>query len=170
MIDKKKLPMVAFLWVAFLLVGFPVPSSHGEEYPDPGKFSGPDACGNECHKEEVAIWKETRHALTFNEMETSDKGKEIAGKMGVKRPKTDDACAFCHFTRMMVDGKAQVMAGPTCESCHGAGRDWIKTHGDYGGKDVKKADETPAHKAQRLEQSLKDGLIPPKDLYLWVRN
>ncbi|MBF0131212.1 MAG: hypothetical protein HQL75_01325 [Magnetococcales bacterium] len=170
MIEKMMLKWPVFLCTLFLFIGLPWVSSHGEEYPDPAKFSGPDACGSECHKEEVAIWKETRHALTFKEMETSEKGKEIAGKMGVKRPKTADECAFCHFTRMMVDAKVQVTAGPTCESCHGAGRDWIKTHGDYGGKEVKKADETPEHKAQRLEQSLKAGLIPPKDLYLWVRN
>ncbi|MBF0144789.1 MAG: hypothetical protein HQL84_02190 [Magnetococcales bacterium] len=156
------------LWVVILMLGVGV--SMAGEYPDPAKFSGPDACGSECHKGEVAVWKETRHALTFKEMETSEKGREIAEKMGVKRPKTADECAFCHFTRMVVDGKVQVTAGPTCESCHGAGRDWIKIHGDYGGKDVKKEDEKPEHKAQRLEQSLKGGLIPPKDLYLWVRN
>ncbi|MBF0346383.1 MAG: hypothetical protein HQL81_01835 [Magnetococcales bacterium] len=159
---------VKLLWVVILMLGVGV--SMAGEYPDPAKFSGPDACGSECHKGEVAVWKETRHALTFKEMETSEKGREIAEKMGVKRPKTADECAFCHFTRMVVDGKVQVTAGPTCESCHGAGRDWIKIHGDYGGKDVKKEDEKPEHKAQRLEQSLKGGLIPPKDLYLWVRN
>ncbi|MBF0107896.1 MAG: hypothetical protein HQL76_01795 [Magnetococcales bacterium] len=157
-------------WVLMVLVGVWAVEGFGGEFPDPAKFSGPDACGNECHKEEVAIWKETRHALTFKEMETSEKGKEIAGKMAVTRPKNADECAFCHFTRMVVDNKTQVTAGPTCESCHGAGRDWIKIHGDYGGKEVKKGDETPEHKAMRLEQSAKGGLIPPGDLYLWVRN
>lgn len=170
MIEKLRVAVFVVVSTVFLVMGVPISPTWAGDFPDPALFSGPDACGSECHKEEVAVWKETRHALTFKEMETSDKGKEIAEKMGVKRPKTAEECAGCHFTRMVVDSKVQVSAGPTCESCHGAGRDWIKTHGDYGGKDVKKADETPEHKAKRLEQSEKAGLIPPKNLFLWTRN
>jgi len=41
----------------------------------------------------------------------------------------------------------------------------LKVHSDYGGQDVKKDQETPAHKAERIAAVTKAGMIRPADLY-----
>ena len=56
-------------------------------------------------------------------------------------------------------------AGITCESCHGAGKDWIKLHSDYGGKGATKDSESAAHKAERYANSEAAGMIRPSLLY-----
>jgi len=83
-------------------------------------------------------------------MPRKKKAKEIAGKMGIKRMKKDSACLTCHFTSGFKKGKIKAIAGISCESCHSPAKDWIKIHGNYGGKKVTKKMETPEHKTKRL--------------------
>ncbi len=136
---------------------------------DPGKIVGADECG-ECHKKEVEAWRGTRHHKTFNELSRTKEAKAIAKKMGLKRIKKESDCVKCHFTQREVKGKLKSVSGVACESCHGAARDWIKVHSDYGGKDIKKEQETPAHKEQRLSKAAAGGMIPPRDLYRVANN
>jgi len=141
------------------------PSSPAQELRrDPAKVKGPDACG-ECHKSSVSVWKLTHHATTFKELPRRKKAKEITGALGIKRIKAESDCLSCHFTSALVDGKVKPVAGITCESCHGAGADWIKGHGDYGGKDVTRENETAAHREARLAQADAAGMIRPSRLY-----
>jgi hypothetical protein len=63
----------------------------------------------------------------------------------------------------------RVVSGVSCESCHGAAADWLATHADYGGEHVTKAMETPAHRQQRVEQSIAAGMNNPHNLYLIAR-
>ncbi len=130
---------------------------------------GPDECG-ECHKAEVHVWRETRHAKTFHLLTRKKQTKEIAGNMGIKRVKRAEACVSCHFTSGYRKNKVKAIAGISCESCHGPAKDWLKVHGDYGGKNVTREQETPKHKAKRVAAIKDSGMIRPKDLYRLASN
>ena len=136
---------------------------------DPHKVKGPDACG-ECHKSSVAVWKASTHAKTFKALPRSKKAKAIAKKMGIRRIKAKSDCLTCHFTTAMKKKKIKPIAGITCESCHGAGADWIKLHSDFGGKGVTKESETPAHKKERFAKSEAAGMIRPIKIYEVANN
>jgi hypothetical protein len=136
---------------------------------DPAKVMGPDACG-ECHKSSVAAWKGSHHFSTFKTLPRLKAARAIADKMGVKRIKAGSDCLSCHFTSAIVGGKPKPIAGITCESCHGAGRDWIKVHSDFGGKGVKAENEDPAHKTERYAKSVAAGMTRPGDLYSVAKN
>ncbi|MDP6829983.1 MAG: cytochrome c family protein [Alphaproteobacteria bacterium] len=136
---------------------------------DPAKVMGPDACG-ECHKSSIEFWKGSHHFSTFKALPRKKEARSIADKMGLKRIKAGSDCLSCHFTSAMVKGKVKPIAGITCESCHGAGRDWIKVHSDFGGKDVKAENETAAHKAERYAKSEAAGMIRPSKLYKVAQN
>jgi hypothetical protein len=136
---------------------------------DPAKVMGPDACG-ECHKSSVAAWKGSHHFATFKTLPRMKEARAIANKMGIKRIKSGSDCLSCHFTSAMVGGKAKPIAGITCESCHGAGRDWIKVHSDFGGKGIKAENEDPAHRTERYAKSVAAGMIRPGNLYSVAKN
>jgi hypothetical protein len=136
--------------------------------PDPAKVQGPEACG-ECHKQEVEAWKLTHHFATFNDMHRTDEAKAIAEKMGIKRIKSESLCLNCHYTeKAAADGPA-VIAGVACESCHGAAKDWINVHNDYG-KGFKKETEPADHKAMRVAASVAHGMLKPDNVYAVAEN
>lgn len=136
---------------------------------DHSKIMGADECG-ECHKDEVKVWRKTKHYRTFNELARRDKAKEIAEKMGVKRIKKDSACMNCHFLNKEEGGELTPMSGIACESCHTPAKDWIKVHNDFGGKDVKKEDETPENREKRLAAIERTTMIRPRDVYELTQN
>jgi hypothetical protein len=70
----------------------------------------------------------------------------------------------------MVDGQSQVIAGISCESCHGAARGWMDVHNDYGGKGVTKATETAEHREARHANAAAAGMIYPENLYAVAAN
>ena len=153
-----------FLVCAMALAVAPHAVSSQEMRLDPAAVVGPDACG-ECHKSSVAAWSPTHHSTTFKSLPRSAKAKEITGNLGIKRIKAESDCLTCHFTSGMKGDKVKPIAGISCESCHGAGRDWIKVHSDYGGKDVTRESETAEHRDQRIAESEAAGMIRPERLY-----
>jgi hypothetical protein len=62
-----------------------------------------------------------------------------------------------------------VVAGVSCESCHGAAKDWIAIHADYGGPTATKATESAEHRAERTKASITAGMNNPHNLYLVAR-
>ena len=90
--------------------------------------------------------------------------------MGIKSVKRGSDCLTCHFTSKIVDGKEKAISGISCESCHGPALEWVKIHGDYGGKNVKKEQETPEHKAERLAKIEAAMMIRPENLYRVAEN
>lgn len=136
---------------------------------DHSKIMGANECG-ECHKDELEVWRNTKHYKTFNELARRDNAKKIAKKMGVKRIKKDSTCMNCHFLNKEEAGELTPISGIACESCHTPAKDWIKLHNDFGGKDVKKANETPEHKQQRLQAIEKTSMIRPRDMYQLAEN
>jgi hypothetical protein len=134
---------------------------------DPAKIVGPNACA-ECHKQEVEAWKGTHHFKTFREMPRNAEANEIAEKMGVRRVKSDSLCLNCHFTVQEKNNREEPVAGISCESCHSAGRDWIKVHSGFSGK--KEKTETRAEEAARWKLADSKGMIRPHALYQLAKN
>ena len=71
---------------------------------DPANVKGPSACG-ECHENSVKAWRGSHHFSTFKAMPRSDKAREIADKLGIKRVKSESDCLSCHFTSAVEEGK-----------------------------------------------------------------
>lgn len=169
--NKMNLVTNSFRAVLFIMVylGYIQSTNSNELKRDPSEIRGPDACG-ECHKKSVEIWKTTHHATTFQNLPRSDRAKEIAKAMGIRRIKNESDCLSCHFTSAEADEKVKPIAGITCESCHGAGKNWIDVHSDFGGKGVTAENEDPDHKTVRYETSVAAGFIRPTDLYKVAEN
>lgn len=129
---------------------------------DPAKVAGPNACA-ECHKQEVEAWKGTHHFKTFREMPRNAEANKIAERMGVRRIRSESLCLSCHYTVQQRDDKAEPIAGVSCESCHAAGKDWIKIHSSYSGKTAQT--ETKAEKEKRWKIADSKGMIRPRAIY-----
>lgn len=134
----------------------------------PRAVQGPNACV-ECHKEEGELWKNTHHHTTFRNMPRSKEARAISRKMGIRRLKTESLCLNCHFTAQNVRGKSKVVAGISCESCHGAGRRYIEIHSGFSGKSDKKL-ESKAEQKRRWAKSDSGGMIRPSALYKVAKN
>ncbi|WP_244534590.1 cytochrome c family protein [Hyphomicrobium sp. CS1GBMeth3] len=134
---------------------------------DTAKIMGPNACA-ECHKQETEAWKSTHHFKTYRAMPRDAKANEIAKKMGVRRIKSESLCVNCHFTLQNKNNKEQFVAGVSCESCHGAGQDWIKVHSEFSGKTI--LFETKAEAQARWKLADAKGMIRPRAFYQLAKN
>ncbi|MFA6960565.1 MAG: cytochrome c family protein [Opitutaceae bacterium] len=130
---------------------------------DPSKVKGAESCG-ECHKYEVEAWKLTHHFSTFNDMHRTPEAREIAEKLGIKRIKSESLCLDCHYTSKVIDNEAQVIAGISCESCHGAASEWMDVHNDFG-KGFTKETEPAEHRTARRAKAASLGMLYPENLY-----
>jgi len=66
------------------------------------------------------------------------------------------------------ESNKQPIAGISCESCHSAGEDWIKIHGQFSGKTEKT--ETKAEEGARWKLAESKGMIRPSSLYRLAKN
>ena len=133
----------------------------------------PERCG-ECHAAELEVWTATEHATGFDTLHRRDRAKEIYRNLDLRLIKrgtdeTTPACLSCHYTPVLRRDQLRAGAGVTCESCHGAARDWVSLHNSYG---VAEADfqraallETPEHRMRRIADSQAAGMRRPSDLY-----
>ncbi len=88
-----------------------------------------------CHQkpdkgEQYKIWQESKHSKAFETLGTPA-AKEQAAKLGISDPQTSGKCLKCHstaynFTEEKVTEAIAVEEGISCESCHGAGKDYMK--------------------------------------------
>jgi Cytochrome c554 and c-prime len=163
-------------WMTALFTGLFATATAGADEPmavgptpnDPAKIVSAEACAK-CHQAEVQQWMHTPHFATFDSLHRKPEAKQIADRLGLKSIKRNDTCINCHYTSQNEDGRARVVAGVSCESCHGAAADWVAIHNDYGGPNVAKAGETPEHRQQRLETSIARGMNNPHNVYLIAR-
>lgn len=130
---------------------------------DPAAIVTAESCG-ECHISEAAVWKKTPHATGFKTLHRKESASEIAERMGFTLIKRDSLCLSCHYTAQEEDGQLRAVSGVSCESCHGAGRDWIDVHNNYG-KGFDHKTEPPEHRRKRIEESRAAGMRRPSDLY-----
>ncbi len=125
-------------------------------------------CG-ECHNLEYEVWTETKHATGFDELHRSEQAQAILDRMEFRLSKRESLCLKCHYTANIKRDQVQAIAGVSCESCHGAARDWVNLHQDYGG--ATHETETAEHKAMRVAQSVEGGMLrPSSDLYAVAAN
>ena len=118
-------------------------------------------CG-ECHALEYDTWKETPHSTGFDTMHRSKSAQSILERMDFRLAKRESLCLRCHYTATQPGEQAKAIAGVSCESCHGAARDWEAVHNDYGpGADH--ATESAEHKMQRIQASIDGGMLRPSD-------
>lgn len=143
-------------------------SSKGPMIPDAAKIVGSDECAK-CHENEVKQWQQTPHFATFDELHRKPRAKEIADKLGVSSIKRNQVCTQCHYTLQTQEGRERVVAGVSCESCHGGALSWLKLHADYGGEKFTRDMETPAHREKRVADSIAQGMNNPHNVYLIAR-
>jgi Cytochrome c554 and c-prime len=155
---------VLALYGLLMIVGF---ATNGALASDPAKIVGPNACA-ECHKQEAEAWKGSHHFTTFREMPRRKEANDIAEKMGVQRIRSESLCLSCHYTVQQKETRKQAIAGISCESCHGAGEDWIKVHSQFSGKTEKT--ETKAEAETRWKLAESKGMIRPSSLYRLAKN
>ena len=108
------------------------------------KYVGPDAC-NKCHFKEHRYWKKTKLITAFDVLKPTaeDADKELfdrktAAKLDpAKDYSTDAKCVKCHTTGHGKPGgypadpsadeaTAKLMAGISCEACHGPGSKYVE--------------------------------------------
>ena len=146
----------------FALAGLLAATSQAEAAP----FKvGPKKC-QECHTAEAKVWEGTEHFKSFKGIHKNEKAKAIVKAVGDKRMKRSETCTICHYSeeKKGAGAKPKQVAGPSCESCHGAASDWITVHNDYG-KGVKRDAEPAAHKAERFAKAEAAGMIRPSKLF-----
>jgi len=153
---------------AFILV---TKNSFGQApHCDPKKVITAEGCVK-CHAQADAVWKQTPHYRTFETLHRRPEAKAIAQRMGISSIKRGDVCIKCHYTQIeKTNGKLSPVAGVSCESCHGAGRDWVPIHNDYGGPTATKAQESPTHAKMRLDKAIELGMRNPSNLYLMAKS
>lgn len=139
------------------------PGAGGENI-DPNKVVTAEACG-ECHVSAFEVWKKTPHATGFKSMHRLESAASISQRMGEKLIKRDSVCLDCHYTPTRRGASERAASGVSCESCHGAGRDWINVHNDYGGKGIDHKSEAPEHRTRRIQESVAAGMRRPSNLY-----
>jgi hypothetical protein len=101
-------------------------------------------------------------------MPRNEAANAIARKMGVRRVKQESLCLNCHFTVQDKNAVKEPVAGISCESCHGAGKDWIKVHSGYSGK--KAETESKAERQARWKLADSKGMIRPGAIYQLAKN
>ena len=142
----------------------------GPPVPDPAKIVGSDQCAK-CHQPEVQQWMRTPHFATFDSLHRKPRAKEIADKLGLQSIKRNDVCTQCHYTQQNQDGRERVVAGVSCESCHGGGAGLARRlHADYGGAGMRRRRRSrPSIAAQRVKDSIAPGMNNPHNIYLIAR-
>ncbi len=132
---------------------------------NPHQVLGYESC-DKCHAAEVAVWKQTPHHQTFMTLHRKPEARDIASRMGIESLKTDSECIKCHYTMQAYDDALDAISGVSCESCHGAAKDWIAVHNEYGGPGATKQSESPEHRMQRLRDSIVGGMRNPINVYM----
>lgn len=138
-----------------------LPASH-----DASKIMGAMSC-KKCHESEYASWTQTVHFKNHARI-ASDAGKQYAAKAG-----GTDSCKSCHSTPHTDTAKFAGTAGVSCESCHtpaGGADGWFDLHSNYGGKDLKREQESPEHLKQRMAACDATSMIRAASVYDLAKN
>lgn len=128
---------------------------------------GADACRT-CHQSEHDAWSKSTHFRNHERISSA------AGKAYIQAYGSDTACVNCHSTpHDAATAKFTGDVGVSCESCHtaaGGDNGWFKIHSDYGGKDVKREDESDAHRTERLKKCDSAGMIRAASVHQLAKN
>ena len=166
--DASRGLLLIVLSIASTQQAFGAESPAGPVAPDASKIVGSDQCAK-CHEPEVKQWMQTPHYATFDSLHRKPRAKEIADKLGVPSIKRNKVCTECHYTLQNQEGRERVVAGVSCESCHGGALGWLTLHSDYGGEGITRATESAAHREKRINDSIAQGMNNPHNIYLIAR-
>jgi len=115
-------------------------------------FLGPKKCKS-CHMKQYKSWSKTKMSQAFEILKPGQRAeaKTAAGYDPDKDYSTDEACVPCHVTGWGKAGgfvsieETPLLAGVTCESCHGAGEGFLaKGFMTLKNKEFKRADVVSA--------------------------
>lgn len=142
-----QLAMQFLCFISIIAVFFFISTANAGALPSENghKSLGNVTCGNSfCHEAKVP-WKTS--AIPQNEFITwsskdahqkayealsSDKGKLIAKKLGLKKPAHQESkCLDCHANNVPLAQRTRtfnIEDGVSCESCHGGADQWLETH------------------------------------------
>ena len=143
----------------------------------PLKFTGAGSCNQaKCHghktkprANEYTTWiKAEVHSAGYSVLFEEDSQK-IAEDFGLKgKPEKSKECTVCHTVSIedkpdLKGEKYDVNEGVTCELCHGPAEQYLEPHAKpYEPKGVS-GDELTAKRAERHNQSVKQGMWDAKD-------
>lgn len=159
-------PIPFALAAAAVVALFPTAAS-GADRLDPSEVVGPEACAR-CHDKEYEVWRGTAHARLYasdEPLHRRERSREIAANLGVRLIQHDSLCLSCHFTPTERAGRVTALAGVSCESCHGAARDWIHVHNTFEGRQVRRAEESAEARRRRVERNVSLGMYTPARIY-----
>ena len=106
--------------------------------PKVSDYAGVKTC-KKCHRKVWKSWKTSPMALSYEILKPGERA-EIKKKAGLDPQKDytkDQSCLPCHTTGYGKPGgfvsfeKTPSMIGVSCESCHGAGKDYNKVMGKH---------------------------------------
>ena len=121
------------------------------------KVVGAAAC-YDCHISEYEGWQATAHFKAYNTLHRSSEARDIAGKLNIKgNLRRASRCMTCHYTTQ--GAKPRAIAGNSCESCHGAAKDWLDLHSEPVPE--------PGYTLAKTEEA---GMIRPHRLYRVAEN
>ena len=132
----------------------------------PERFVGPDTETDrdngciKCHTNEYKAWQETHHHNSVA-MHRTDLAKGMRRAFKIRRLQQDPLCQNCHFTLVMDKGEAAPNYGVSCESCHGAGKEWVPIHSN---------EEKWPEREPRMQMGEEKGMIRPASLYRLAQN
>jgi Cytochrome c554 and c-prime len=146
-----------------------------EEHARAEKVVGPENTAHNCaacHMFEDHAWQHTHHFTGFTRRHRTQTAHEILENMEQLSMKRQGSCRQCHYTSTLQDDKLMPQWGVSCESCHGAAKDWVNIHDRIGG-DPKGAmlkwgqgkTETPAERDARLSAAEARGMITSRMIY-----
>lgn len=158
-----KIHTVTMAFLAALVVCVSIASAQGVQC-DSKMVITAEAC-SACHANEVAVWKQTPHFRTFEELSRRPQAKQILQNMGLRSAKRSNVCISCHYTVKHKNGKDRPVSGVSCESCHGPAKDWLTEHNNYGSPTATKESETPQMRDARLVKSASLGMKNTRNLY-----
>jgi hypothetical protein len=158
---------LALAGVCGVWLAAPRPAAAGGAPLDPALVMGPEQCGK-CHGAELEVWRSTDHAKTFTSsvpLHRRPQAIEIAQNLGLRLIKQDSPCLDCHFTPQVAAGKHVAIAGVSCESCHGAARNWINEHNRDGNTQAHRLTSTPEALRARREREASLGMYTAGRMY-----
>ena len=102
---------------------------------DDFEYDGRKKCSG-CHKSQYKSWRQTGHAKAFASLRSGEKteAKEKAGLDPAKDYTEDKKCVGCHTTGFGMEGGYEIedpskyTVGVGCESCHGPGKKYRRSH------------------------------------------
>ncbi|MEW4486751.1 multiheme c-type cytochrome [Thalassoglobus sp. JC818] len=126
-----------------------------------------------CHPSEVAAWMKSTHFrsadLRLFAKDANTQKYVAALNIDHQELATTSVCASCHGTQAIRRDQVVVLGGISCEKCHGpAGGEngWLNRHQSYDAdRVIPRTLETAEHRAERLKECNKAGMIRSDNLY-----